>query len=419
MIEHIRVKGYRLFKDFETKLQPGINVLIGANATGKSTLVELLRIVQSCCLGSLRRAIEPRGLPGEVFRPDGPAELVIGLTTSVARGRGGHCGCHYGLRIDGPAASPTIAAEALSRLGPAPKGRGRLYSAELRRAIPTPPRPYRLLFSRLRDRALVYEQPVASSTRPLRLQMGEDKPALSEMTDTRLKDAWGFRADVLSWRFHAELVVHRTAPLREPQPMGRGGEMDERGQNLAPALLSLFTNIEYREQRDDVLRYLRLAFPEFESLTPTTDFSSKYALLQWREGDLGLTLSGADVSDGMLRFLALAVMCCNPHPPSLLCVDEPEVGLHPRVLPIVGAMLRRAARKSQVIVLTHSPELLHGMPLESIGVMRREEGEARIVWPSHHKLLREIVTEEVAGETEVNYERLSQAFISGEMDTLG
>lgn len=195
--------------------------------------------------------------------------------------------------------------------------------------------------------------------------------------------------------------------------------MDERGQNLAPALLSLFTNIEYREQRDDVLRYLRLAFPEFESLTPTTDFSSKYALLQWREGDLGLTLSGADVSDGMLRFLALAVMCCNPHPPSLLCVDEPEVGLHPRVLPIVGAMLRRAARKSQVIVLTHSPELLHGMPLESIGVMRREEGEARIVWPSHHKLLREIVTEEVAGETEVNYERLSQAFISGEMDTLG
>ncbi len=69
-------------------------------------------------------------------------------------------------------------------------------------------------------------------------------------------------------------------------------------------------------------------------------------------------------------------------------------------------------------VLTHSPEVLYGMPLESIAVMRREAGEAKIVWPKDHKLLYEILTEEVAGERELSYERLSEAFFSGELDQL-
>ena len=72
-----------------------------------------------------------------------------------------------------------------------------------------------------------------------------------------------------------------------------------------------------------------------------------------------------------------------------------------------------------MIVLTHSPELLYGMAIESIAVLRKRNGEAQIVWPKDHELLAGLLTEEVAGEREVDRERLREAFISGEMDELG
>ena len=82
MIEHIAVKGYRLFRDFETDLQPGINVLIGANASGKSTLAEALRIIHSCALGPLPPGLEGRRAIGEPFHPasDGIITCVVKLS---------------------------------------------------------------------------------------------------------------------------------------------------------------------------------------------------------------------------------------------------------------------------------------------------------------------------------------------------
>ena len=99
MIEHIAVKGYRLFRDFETDLQPGINVLIGANASGKSTLLELLRIIQSSALGPIKPGMEPRPLPGRVFHPLGELSLLWGLTVALSRTKDGRslARCHHSM----------------------------------------------------------------------------------------------------------------------------------------------------------------------------------------------------------------------------------------------------------------------------------------------------------------------------------
>jgi len=417
MIEQIRVKGYRLFKDFETKLQPGINVLIGANASGKSSLVELLRIIQSCCLGTVKPGIELRPMPGKVFHPAGEPSIAWGITVPLIRDDRPPR-CYHTMEIQVPTRAPRISSEVLTELGR--KGRlGDCAPRELPDDISDEPlirpcEPHRPLGWRLREHGVI------SEGRPrVRLDLEDAEPLLSRLTDPRYDSCYRFRNILLRWRFYSGLNINRTSPLRLPQPMEATTELQESGDNLASVLLLLFSDQRYQDQKGDFLSFLRAAIPEFETLAPTPDTLTNGVVLQWVEKGLGGRLSAPDLSDGVLRLLALGAICCNPHPPSLICIDEPEIGLHPKVLPLVGGLLRHAAQRSQVIVLTHSPELLYGMPLESIAVMRKEDGETKIVWPNDHKLLREIVTEEVAGEREVNYERLSEAFLSGELDTLG
>ena len=65
-----------------------------------------------------------------------------------------------------------------------------------------------------------------------------------------------------------------------------------------------------------------------------------------------------DLSDGTIRFLYLLAILGNPDPPPLICIDEPEIGLHPSMLPIVAEHAAEAALRTQVVLTTHSAELL-------------------------------------------------------------
>ena len=398
MIERLAIKGYRLFKDFETDLRPGINVLIGTNGSGKSTLIELLRIIQSCCLGPLPSGIERGPGGGGIFHPDAGDTMGWELTFGPGRSEGASApACRYLMEIHGQM-PPVIEREALlsPHAGSAAGAQGGSW-----------------LLRGSADRGDILRD---GSAVAVHLQPNE--PLLSRATDPAARESFAVRNELLRWRFHTEVQVARATRLRQPQPLGGATTLEESGANLATALLSLFTNPEYRQQRDELLSFLRCVIPEFVTLTPTLDPSGKYVLLQWRERDLDVTLSATDLSDGVLRLLILGVICCDPHPPPLICIDEPEIGLHPGLLPTVGGMLRYAAHATQMIVLTHSPELLSDMPLESIAVLRKRDGEARIVWPKDHDILSAILTHEVAGEVEVDRERLHDAFVSGEMDIL-
>jgi predicted ATPase len=276
-----------------------------------------------------------------------------------------------------------------------------------------PARPFRLLFSAYNGKATVSEGRQRYS-----LDLGPAEPMLSRVTDPRLHDSYRFRNTILGWSFYSGLHVDRAAAIRLPQPPEASTTLGESGENLTSVLLPLFTNLDYEEQRDELLSFLHAAIPHFEILTPTPEAISNRVVLQWVEEDVKAKLSATDLSDGVLRVLALGVICCNPHPPSLICIDEPEIGLHPKLMPLVGGLLRQAALRSQVIVLTHSPEFLYAMPIESIAVMSRRDGEAKIVWPRKHDLLYDLLTEEVAGERDIDRDRLHRSFISGEIDEL-
>jgi len=92
-----------------------------------------------------------------------------------------------------------------------------------------------------------------------------------------------------------------------------------------------------------------------------------------QEGDI--TIPATRLSDGTLRYLCLLAILCHPNPPPLVCIEEPELGLHPDIMPALAELLKEASTRSQLIVTTHSDELVDAMTdqPESVLVCERDE----------------------------------------------
>jgi predicted ATPase len=99
-------------------------------------------------------------------------------------------------------------------------------------------------------------------------------------------------------------------------------------------------------------------------------------------------LSLADLSDGILRFLAWTTLCLMPNPPSLICIDEPDQGVHPRTLPILAGLFEKASQRTQILLATHASYFLTQFDIERIAVMKKVDGESRYLKPADAAALR-------------------------------
>jgi predicted ATPase len=86
------------------------------------------------------------------------------------------------------------------------------------------------------------------------------------------------------------------------------------------------------------------------------------------------------LSDGTLRYLCLLAILCDPEPPPLICIEEPELGLHPDILPKLADLLRAASGRTQIIVTTHSDILVDAMTEtpEAVVVCEKVDGQTRM-----------------------------------------
>lgn len=75
----------------------------------------------------------------------------------------------------------------------------------------------------------------------------------------------------------------------------------------------------------------------------------------------GIAVPATRLSDGTLRYLCLLAILCHPNPPPLVCIEEPELGLHPDIIPTIAGLLRAASERCQLIVTTHSDVLVDAM----------------------------------------------------------
>jgi predicted ATPase len=92
-----------------------------------------------------------------------------------------------------------------------------------------------------------------------------------------------------------------------------------------------------------------------------------------RETGLTLPIPATRLSDGTLRYLFLIALLLDPTPPPLICIEEPEIGLHPDILPVVAEMLIEASQRTQLIVTTHSDALVSALSPESVLICDRDD----------------------------------------------
>jgi predicted ATPase len=187
----------------------------------------------------------------------------------------------------------------------------------------------------------------------------------------------GFR----DWSIHNDMRVDQEAELRRAAVTRSERRVCEDGQNLIAVLHTLYENLhQFEDFIDNAMAaafpddYDKLTFPPAEHGRTEMRIRRKYR----KSAD-----SAADLSDGTLRFLLLIAILGNPDPAPLIAIDEPETGLHPRMLPIIAEVAANAAMKTQVIFTTHAPQLLDAfgedLPTTTIVTSNGSESELKTV----------------------------------------
>jgi predicted ATPase len=144
------------------------------------------------------------------------------------------------------------------------------------------------------------------------------------------------------------------SPLRGPQAADLPSSfLLEDGSNLGMVINDLQSN---RPAWKSLMTRLNRFCEWVEDITTRIQAGTVEVLLHERE--LGAPIPSASLSDGMLRYLSLLVILCHPSPSPLVCIEDPEVGLHPDVLHVIAELLVEASHKTQLVVTTHSDVLV-------------------------------------------------------------
>ncbi len=146
--------------------------------------------------------------------------------------------------------------------------------------------------------------------------------------------------------------------------------------------------------------FLRLMIPGFKNLSVKARGGPGEVIAFWQEKGVDETISLADLSDGILRLICWICLCLHPNPPSLMCIDEPDQGVHPRTLSILAGLFEKASERTQILLATHSSYFLSQFELSKIAVIRKEQGEAKFFKPCEFPILIDMLEDFGADEIE-------------------
>lgn len=175
------------------------------------------------------------------------------------------------------------------------------------------------------------------------------------------------------------------AKLREMQDPDSGIVLKPDGSNAASVLQELSRGENAKSVRQEVFRILESIVPETKAVAHKKH-GNKWSMSfsqEWGEGKK-LTFDAFSMSDGNLRSLGLIMAVFQKPSPSVLVIEEPEATIHPGALGAVLDLIRRAAKTMQVVVTTHSPELLDAKWItdNNLRIVSWQEGASHLLMPS-------------------------------------
>ncbi len=312
----IHIQGYKSLKDVEIKLS-NLNVLIGANGSGKSNFIGVFRFIRH--LAGQRLQVTTREAGG--------AERLL----------------HYGSRE----------------------------TPEMDFKLNFPPTFYQLkLKPSSNDGFFIVQEDVSTevsdSNAPIltRIAAGEGESRLMER-DSKVYDFLD------SWRVYHFHDTSKHAAVKKYCALHDNDFLREDAANLAAILYRM--KLTHPKHYERIVKIVQLVVPMFKDFVlKPNPFNEETIRIEWIDKYSDYVFLASDLSDGSLRFICMAAMLLQPNCPDLILLDEPELGLHPSAVTILAGLLRKAAHFSQLIISTQSSDLVSEFEAENIIVVENE-----------------------------------------------
>ncbi len=359
-IETIRLKNFKTFRDATLKDIPPFLVIVGANGAGKTTLFDVFGFLHDCLKSNVRQALDVRGRFSEVLSRDTNEDtILIEIQYRIPIAEVERL-VTYSLEISAHNNAPYVKREILRYK------RGRYGS------------PFHFLdFSNGEGYAITNEEEFKKSDEELKREYQKVSPDTLAIKGLgqfeRFKAANAFRQLIEAWHvsdFHISAARGRKEATTEAE------HLSETGDNLPVVAQRLF------EQHPDtfslILDAMARRVPGISGVEPKLQ-DDGYLTLRFKDGSFKTPFLDRYVSDGTIKMFAYLVLLYDPKPHPLLCVEEPENQLYPKLMSELAEEFRQYAnRGGQVLVSTHSPDFLNAVMLDEVCWLVKLQGNTEI-----------------------------------------
>lgn len=360
-IESIRLENYKTFRDVYIREIPDFLVVVGANGTGKSTLFDVFGFLHDCLKSNVRQALDRRGRFKEVVSRDSQGKSIL-------------IEIQYRMLITGTERLVTYRLEIAEK-----KNVPYVKREILRYKRGRQGKPYHFLdFKNGVGYAITNEEdfnkPDEALDRESQTLNSPDILAIKGLGQfERFKAANAFRQLIESWHVSD---FHISAARGRKEATGSSEHLSETGDNLPLVAQYLFE--QHQPVFNHILATMARRVPGIQAVEPRL-MDDGYLILRFQDGSFKTPFLDRYVSDGTIKMFAYLVLLYDPQPHPLLCVEEPENQLYPRLMTELAEEFRAySQRGGQVLVSTHSPDFLNAVGLHEVCWLVKEAGGTQI-----------------------------------------
>lgn len=330
-LKRVQINGFKSIASLDLKMNP-INILIGANGSGKSNFISLFSFLRHLSEGKLQTYVEQHGFANTFFHFGAKKTKTISLNLDVGS-NGYHAEFVHGEAND----------------------------------------------------ALVFQQEYctftgSSKTFSIRGRLGESGllPGSEAESSYVSKYTRDYLNECRVYHFHD---TSSSAAFKQAQKLSSNTYLQNDAANLAPFLYLL--KHESPASYQEILAAIQTVAPFFHDfyLVPQGKKGDESILLRWTHREHDAPFSANQLSDGTARFICLATLFLQPEEfrPNTIVLDEPELGLHPAALEVLAEIIEVTAKTTQVICSTQSVTFANFFGPEDFIVVDQEKGVSQFV----------------------------------------
>lgn len=330
-LDRVTISGFKSIKELTDFKLNKLNVFVGANGAGKSNIISFFRMLRMMMEGNLNRYVVDNGGANDILFKGRKS------TDSIS------AEMHFGERGYGFTLFPKLTNEfAIER---------------------------ELVISRTSQSQSVGWAVLGDSANGIPIVLSRINNETEK--DSEAKKIFECLASLQIYHFHD---TGPSSKMRGYEIVEDDKKLRGDASNIAPFLLKLKTHNQ--SDYEKIVSAVKLVTPFFEDfiLEPRMSGPKNQVNLSWRQKESDYPFQPYHLSDGTLRFICLATALLQPNPPATIIIDEPELGLHPSAVAILGELIRVASKNNQVIIATQSSLLLDQFTAEDIIVVNREDG---------------------------------------------